>query len=374
MLSRQVSALSGSAPGLATEDHRVRAGSATGGYHGEVRRRLMDLVRMMALLLLVGTAAAQPTVPKDTLPERFWEAGWPFGLGEPPAGWSESLGVDRIALGRALFFDPILSIDRSVACASCHRPDAGFASHEALPLGAAGKRALRHPPSLYNRALGTLHSWDGKARSLREQVVLPISNPNEMGLALEDGIGRLQADIGYVRRFTSAYGGGPNEERLADALALFVSRLTLGDSPVDRFQAARDRGALTQEERKGLWIYESKGRCWSCHSGPNFTDEAFHNSGIGVVDNQPEDGRMAVTGDVADRGGFRTPTLRGLLQSAPYMHDGSLKTLEEVVAFYRRGGNDNPFRDPRLTPLDLTDDDATSLIAFLKALSRRAQD
>ncbi len=143
---------------------------------------------------------------------------------------------------------------------------------------------------------------------------------------------------------------------------------------MDRFQAARDRAALTQEERKGLWIYESKGRCWSCHSGPNFTDEAFHNSGIGVVDNQPEDGRMAVTGDVADRGGFRTPTLRGLLQSAPYMHDGSLKTLEEVVAFYRRGGNDNPFRDPRLTPLDLTDEDATSLIAFLKALSRRAQD
>ncbi|NRA96924.1 MAG: c-type cytochrome [Planctomycetes bacterium] len=334
----------------------------------------MDIVRLMVLLAFSGTVAAQPVVPKDTLPERFWEAGWPFGLGDPPPSWGGPLHVDRITLGRALFFDPLLSIDRTVACASCHQPQAGFASPQALPPGAAGKRALRNAPSLYNRSLGALHSWDGKASSLQEQVVLPISNPNEMDLPLADALGRLRADAEYVKRFTSAYGSGPTEDRLADALSAFVFRLTLADSPVDRFQAAHDRAALTVEERKGLWIYESKGRCWACHSGPNFTDEEFHNSGIGIVDNKPEPGRMAVTGDVADRGRFRTPTLRGLVQSAPYMHNGSLKSLQEVVAFYRRGANKNPSLDPRLKPLDLTDEDARNLVAFLRALSRRSRD
>lgn len=330
----------------------------------------MKLVCAVLMAVLVGTVTAQPVLPRDTLPERFWEAPWPFGLGKPPATWESPVRPDRIALGRALFFDPLLSIDRTVSCASCHRPEAGFASPEALPPGAAGKRALRNAPSLFNRALGVHFSWDGKAKTLEQQVVMPISNPNEMDLPLEDALGRLRADAGYKRQFKAAYGGEATADTLADALAGFVGRLTLGDSPVDRFQGARDRNALNVEERAGLWIYESKGRCWTCHSGPNFSDELFHNTGVGVVDEKPEPGRMAVTGKAADRGGFRTPTLRGLVQSAPYMHDGSVKTLEEVVAFYRRGGNKNPSLDPLLVPLDLTDEDASNLVAFLKALSR----
>jgi len=339
--------------------------------------RWMPVARGLAVALLImvaGVVQAQ-SLPKDTLAPGFWKAPWPFGLGDPPSAFQRDPDGLRIALGRRLFFSPVLSDDRTVACASCHRPDHGFSSPEALPSGVHGRHALRHPPSLYNRALGTLHSWDGRARSLREQVIMPIENPDEMGLPLEGALSRLRADSEWSQRFVAAFGSeGITRERLSDALASFVERLTLGDSPVDRFQAAHDRTALTVPERAGLWIYESKGRCWTCHSGPNFSDEQFHNTGVGVVGYKPQPGRFAVTGREEDRGRFRTPTLRGLAHTAPYMHDGSLGTLEEVVAFYRRGGHQNSHRDHRLRLLDLTDEDAANLVAFLGALSRRARD
>lgn len=325
---------------------------------------------LVVILVAAVSAGAQPPLPRDTLGERFWRAGWPYGLGEAPATWKSEVHEGRLALGRRLFFDPILSIDRSTSCASCHQPAHGFASPEALPAGANGARALRNAPTLFNRALGTLHSWDGKARDLKEQVVLPISNPNEMGLPLADALTRLESDVAYGPAFRKQYGGAPTREHLADALASFVDRLAFGDSAVDHFQGAKNRSALSVEERAGLWIYESKGRCWKCHSGPNFADERFHNTGVGAKNGVPEPGRQAVTGRPEDLGGFRTPTLRGLTRTAPYMHDGSLATLEDVVAFYRRGGNRNSHLDPDLKPLDLTDDDARHLVAFLKALSR----
>jgi len=320
--------------------------------------------------LLMGPVVAQVAVPKDTLPARFWEAPWPYGLGPAPASWSKDVDEGRLALGRRLFFDPLLSSDRTTSCASCHRPDHGFASPEALPAGAKGVRALRNAPSLYNRALGTLHSWDGKASNLKEQVVLPISNPNEMALPMADALRRLGAEPTYVSSFNEEYQSPPTRAHLADALASFVERLAFGDSRVDQFQGARNRDALTLEERAGLWVYESKGRCWVCHSGPNFSDEGFHNTGVGVSAGQPEPGREAVTGVAGDRGRFRTPTLRGLVFTPPYMHDGSLETLGDVVAFYRRGGNRNAHIAPELRPLDLTDEDAKNLVAFLRALSR----
>ncbi len=342
-----------------------------GGYHGPMASVLSRSVGFAVLLLCAGTATAQVPVDGRQPVGPLREAPWPFGLGKAPASFEASARRPLFMLGRRLFFDPILSSDRTVSCGSCHQPDHGFASPQALPPGVAGKRALRNAPTLYNRVLGTLHSWDGRARSLEEQVVMPISNPNEMGLPVEEALKRLAGDGAYESAFREVFGRAADQRGLADALASFVRRLTIGDSPVDHFQGARDRTLLTFEERAGLWLYESKGRCWTCHSGPNFTDEAFHNTGIGVVDGVPLPGRMAVTGREADRGAFRTPTLRGLLETAPYMHDGSLRSLEDVVAFYRRGGNRNPGLDGDLRPLDLTDTEAGHLVAFLRALSRR---
>lgn len=277
----------------------------------------------------------------------------------------------QAALGRDLFFDTRLSADSTVSCSSCHLPDHGYADPVPLSTGIGGQQTLRNTPSLLNRAYGKRFMWDLRFDSLEEQVLEPIRNPAEMGDSVDAALARIDADEGYRARFADAFGDGVSDRNLARALAAFVRRLRIGDSPIDRFQAAR--GILTAEERAGLWIYESKGRCWKCHSGPNFSDELAHNTGVGAVDGVARPGQAAITGRDADRGKFKTPTLRGLAFTAPYMHDGSLATLEDVVEFYRRGGNANRHLDPALAPIDLSDADARHLVAFLKALSRSAQ-
>ena len=319
------------------------------------------------LLLGLGALAQEKqAIPADTLPEKLpIEA--PFGLPEAPEESSPS--SEQVALlGRTLFFDSILSKDRSVACASCHRPELAFTDGQALSTGIDGHKTLRNTPTLFNRAYGERFMWDGRAATLESQVLLPIQDPREMGLALDEALDRLKADTGYARLFQRAFQREADAESLGIALASFVRRLTLGDSPVDRFRAG-ERNALSAEARSGLWFYESRGGCWRCHGGANFTDEDFHNTGIGVVDGNPAEGRFAVTGDEKDRGGFKTPTLRGVALTAPYMHDGSLATLEEVVEFYRKGGHPNAQLDPHMAPIEMSDADATNLVAFLRALS-----
>jgi len=293
----------------------------------------------------------------------------PFGLDELPQDLIRDFRPEVATLGRQLFSDPILSVDHKTSCASCHQPEHGFASTERLPMGSLGRHALRNAPTLLNRAYGKTFSWDGKASELETQVLLPIENPNEMALPLEQALARLAADAEYAKRFQKLFGREPRKDDLALALASYVRSLLTGDSVIDRFHAGQEV-ELAPAEKAGMWIFESKGGCWQCHSGSNFSDEGFHNSGVGVVDGRPEPGRAAVTGKRRDKGAFKTPTLRGLPATAPYMHDGSLATLEAVVAFYRRGGNANPGIDPRLKPLDLSDQEAGFLVAFLRALSR----
>lgn len=295
----------------------------------------------------------------------------PLGLPEPAAPSDEDEAL--AGLGARLFFDPILSADRSVACASCHRPERAFADELVFSRGAHGRTAARNTPTLLNRAFGRRFSWDGRAASLEEQALLPIENPLEMDLPLADALARLQDDPIYRGEFERVLGGAPTDGGLARALAAYVRRLVLGDSPVDRFRAG-EFAALDDEARAGLWFYESRGGCWRCHGGANFSDEDFHNTGVGARPGAdgvrvPEPGRAALSGDPADLGRFKTPTLRGLARSAPYMHDGSLATLAEVVEFYRLGGRANPNLDPLLAPLEMSAADARNLTAFLRALS-----
>jgi cytochrome c peroxidase len=297
----------------------------------------------------------------------------PYGLPEP---WVEPASNPGSAasyvLGRRLFFDTRLSIDHSVSCASCHQPAHGFADPAPLSQGALGRRTLRHAPALLNRGFGTSFFWDGRVATLEEQVLRPIEEPTEMALPLEQALERMRQDAALRAAFEAAYPEGLTRASLAKALATFVRRQWLGDSPIDRFQRG-DYAQLSELERIGLWTFEGRGRCWQCHSGGNYTDEAFHNTGVGVREGQPEPGRLAATGRAADRGAFKTPSLRGVALSAPYMHDGSLATLEDVVAFYRRGGNANPDLDSKLAPLDLTEREAQGLAHFLQALSRAAE-
>ncbi|MEO7154159.1 MAG: cytochrome c peroxidase [Planctomycetota bacterium] len=325
----------------------------------------------MALLTLAVITAAPlqgpPRLPLDSLPAEL-SASLPHGLdGAPPAA-SEG----EISLGRKLFFDPLLSIDRSVACASCHDPKQGFASSERFSLGVGGQRTLRNSPTLFNRGLGSRHMWDGRVASLEEQALVPIADPREMGLGVEAALQRLNASSDYRARFESVFGSPPDAKNLGRSIASFVGRLYLADSPVDRFRIDNDFGALSSPERSGLWLFESRGQCWRCHSGSNFSDELFHNTGVGAQDGVAEEGRLAITHEASDRGRFKTPTLRGLALTAPYMHDGSKATLEEVVAYYREGGIKNPDLAPELAPIEMSDDDARNLVHFLRALSRQA--
>ena len=323
-------------------------------------------------LLLAGLAlllSQEARLPADDLPEVL-PATAPTGLPEAIPGVSSTEAEARRAtLGRRLFFDPVLSADRTVACASCHRPALGFADADPVSTGVAGRKTKRNAPTLFNRAYGTSFMWDGQAETLEEQVLLPIENELEMNLSLEDAVGRLKEDEDYAAGFLEAFEAAPSRETLAVALAAFVRRLVLGDSPVDRFRAGEFE-ALSPSERAGLWFYESRGGCWRCHSGANFTDEEFHNTGVGAKADGLEDGRFALTGEDRDRGRFKTPTLRGLTLTAPYMHDGSMQTLEEVVTFYREGGRKNPHLDPDVRPIEMNDEDARNLVAFLRALSR----
>jgi cytochrome c peroxidase len=274
-----------------------------------------------------------------------------------------------IELGSQLFFDPVLSRDRTISCGSCHVPERGFADSEPFSAGVSGRRTARNTPTLLNRARGTSFMWDGRASTLEEQALLPVENPLEMDLPLDEALARLASDEPYRAAFERVFARAPDRAGLAAALAGYVRTLVTGTSPVDRFRAGEFE-ALSDGERAGLWLFESRADCWRCHSGPNLSDEDFHATGVGAVDGRPEDGRFAVTGREQDRGRFKTPTLRGLVLTAPYMHDGSLATLAEVVEFYRRGGQPSTHKDPLLRPIEMDERDARHLLLFLEALSR----
>ena len=371
------------------------------------------LALVFATLAAAGTAqqtaqptAQQPAQPRaqqgDARPEPRFEPPPPsFAfLTAPPAGLpAMPLPVDyaptaaMFALGERLFHDGILSRDRTIACANCHAAATGYANPEPRPRGIGGQLAKRHAPALWNRGYGTAQRWDGSTPSLEAFVLEPFADAREMDLDVDAAIARLAADDDYRRAFAAAFGAEPSRTALQRALATFVRGIVAGDAPYDRFVHGRP-DALSPQQRHGLWIFESKGGCWRCHTPPLFTDERFHNTGVGFrpgteaapagtegaasVDADAgaganagadaERGRAAVTGDAADLRKWKTPTLRGLRLTAPYMHDGSIASLAEVVAFYAQGGGDDPHRDPRLRALELSEADRDALVAFLRSL------
>jgi cytochrome c peroxidase len=327
--------------------------------------------RAALIIPLIGVAVfggEPPTIPADQLPANLPLDSAPLGLDPPPSASDNALTAERVALGRRLFFDPILSLDKSIACASCHRPDHGYASVESRPKGVDAKQGIRRAPTLLNRAYAKSLFWDGRAGSLEEQALEPIANPLEMASSVTEAVKRLNSDSSYNSKFAAAFDDGVTEPNLAKALASFERTLLRGDSPVDRFRLRGEHHSMTPDERHGFWLYESKGQCWRCHSGPNFTDERFHNTGVSWGGPLEDLGRFRFTKKDDDRGKFKTPTLRGVGLRPPYMHDGSLKSLEDVVEFYNRGGGPNPHMSPFLRPLGLTKDDVNALVAFLKSL------
>lgn len=308
----------------------------------------------------------------------------------------ETLDPQKVELGKLLFFDPRLSGDATISCATCHAPEHGWADGLALSRGYPGSRYFRNTPTVMNAALGRLLYWDGRLPA-SDLPTLVRDHISEAHFLQADGrlvIERLRQVPEYERRFQSAFGGEPAYGRILSAVAAFVSSLASQEVPFDRFLAGNE-SAISDQAKRGLALFKGKGNCIHCHDGAMLSDGKFHSLGLksnpeifrdplrhitfrryfrtlGVADYasmRQDAGLYCVTKAEHDRELIRTPTLREVASTAPYMHDGQLLTLEDVVHFYNEGGGPQTSKDPRIKPLGLTDDEESDLVEFLNTLS-----
>jgi cytochrome c peroxidase len=302
----------------------------------------------------------------------------PLGLPPVPIPADNPPTVQTIALGRKLFYDPRLSKDNTVSCASCHNPNIGFSDGRAIALGVGGMAGKRNAPTILNAAYSPLQFWDGRAPSLESQSAFPIADPVEMNQSHDVFVSKIRKDPEYKAEFSQAFGPGTiTLDLIEKSLASFERTLLSGNSPFDQYQYGGNKQALTPAAIRGLAIFldPNRGNCAVCHTinaqYALFTDGKFHNTGAGVngAGDFTDFGRFGQTKIEAEKGEFKTPTLRNVALTAPYMHDGSLKTLEDVVDFYAGGGNSNPYLDKDIKPLKLSAQDRADLVAFLNALT-----
>jgi cytochrome c peroxidase len=306
----------------------------------------------------------------------------------------------KIELGRQLYFDPRLSSDSSISCASCHSPSEGFGAHTRFGVGVGSKEGGRNSPVSYNRIVSKLQFWDGRADSLEDQAIGPIANPIEMANTHDDCVAVLAKIPGYAVQFQKIFSDGVNIKNVGKAIAAFERAIVSGPTAYDYSeQLARLRKAyaedledleafrqdepelvakyeqlvagakkipLSESAARGQVLFFGKANCATCHAGANFADEQFHNLGVGMDAEEPDLGRYVVTKEEKDRGAFKTPTLRNVALSGPYMHDGSQKTLEEVVEWYDKGGHKNQWLSDKMKPLKLTPQEKADLVAFMK--------
>lgn len=334
-------------------------------------RRFFSAIWVLSLALLLAwiLPAAFAQGPSDKPPKP------PLGL--PPVQWPEDnpYSAAKAELGRLLYFDKRLSSDGTVSCATCHVTEKAFTDGAPVSTGIGGQKGGRSAPTVINRAYSTQQFWDGRADSLEEQAKGPIANPIEMtneknaDAAHAVVVKRLKGVPGYVKQFEKVFGTKDiTIDHVAKAIATFERVVYSGNAPYDRYVAG-DKKAMSAAQVRGMDVFFNKAACDSCHLGFNFTDGSYVNIGIGMDKPNPDLGRFVVSGKEDDKGAFKTPTLREVEHHGPYMHDGSLKTLEEVIEHYNKGGIKNPQLNQRMKPLKLTDQDKADLVAFLKALS-----
>jgi cytochrome c peroxidase len=316
---------------------------------------------LFCLLFLSGAAAQTLPVASPPMP--------PLGL--PPVIWplDNPYSAARVELGRNLFFDPRMSSNGKVSCATCHPPEHAFSGGEPPPLGVTGVKLRRRAPTLINRAYGRSQFWDGRAATLEAQINGPLTAPDEMGATPAGAVRAIEGVAGYAALFEQAFGDRQvTYERITKAIASFERTIVSGNSPYDRFLNG-DKHSLSAGAKRGLDIFERTGECSECHNGPNFTDEKFASLGIGP-DVQPLDlGLAGITGKRRDDGKFKVPTLREIAHTGPYMHDGRFRTLDDVLEFYRKGGKPGAHLDSRIAPFFLDAAAKANLIEFLESLS-----
>jgi cytochrome c peroxidase len=319
---------------------------------------------MAALLQLVSAVLGDGRQPAT-----------PAGAGLPPVPVPEDNPITpaKVALGEKLFFDPGLSADGSISCASCHRPERYFADDKPFSRGVGEKPGERNALSVLNAGYSPNLLWDGRSVTLEDQVRYPVTHPLEMNMTPERVEDYLVASPEYAALFKEAFGEDWIAwENVCRAVATFERTLLIGNAPFDRFIAGH-REALPAAARRGWELFRGKAGCIGCHrydrESPFFTDFEFHNAGIGWSAAKPDLGRYHITKVREEKGAFRTPSLRNVAKTAPYMHDGSLPDLPSVIAHYVAGGKPNPLLDPKIRPLELSVAEQRDLIAFLESLT-----
>lgn len=368
------------------------------------------IVLIFALAFCAGAAQKLNSDLARAAADNTFRMAIPLGL--PADTWdyyiprNNPLTAAKIELGRKLFFEARLSADGSTSCATCHDPKLAFTDGKALAEGIAGRRGTRNSPTLLNALFNTGQFWDGRADTLEDQAPLPLINPLEMGEQTHDQvIARLRAIPEYREPFQSVFGGEATIKKLAQAIAAYERTLVSGDAPFDRFFAG-ESSAMSEEAKRGFALFRGKARCSRCHTFseqlPFFTDFSYHNTGVATnhpdfkalarkvfnlsqrpqaesaidaLAQQPggnELGRVLVTYQPFDIGSYKTPSLRNVALTAPYFHDGSAKTLADVVRFYNDGGKDNINREWDLTSLSLSESEQRDLIAFLQSLTGKS--
>lgn len=278
----------------------------------------------------------------------------------------------RVELGKKLFFDPRLSKDGNMSCATCHSPLLGWSDGLQTAKGFKSKVLGRASPTIVNTAYQSLQMWDGRKKSLEDQALGPMNAADEMNMGVESALEAIAAFEEYRALFEEAYPGqGINGDSLAAAIASFERTVTSTDSRFDRWVRG-DSKALSEQEVRGFKVFNDpdKGNCAVCHSAPNFTDNGFHNIGVAsYASENPDMGRHAIIPINALKGAFKTPTLRESVHTAPYFHDGSALTLEEVVDHYIKGGEVKADLSPNMKPLDIDEGEKADLVAFIRSLS-----
>lgn len=297
------------------------------------------------ITLAVPIGFPYPSIPSDNAPTKF-----------------------RIQLGRKLFLDPILSRDSSISCSSCHKDNLHFTDGLPTSVGIDGLIGTRNAPSLVNVAYQPYLLWDGGVPNLEQQVLAPIEAHNEMDFDINKVVERLNRQSNYVDDFKNAYDQKPSVYALTRAIACYERTLFSGTTKFDDFQYNSNTAALTSSELNGYTLFfGERGECFHCHGEYNFTDNSFKNNGLYL--NYADSGRARITARQSDVGKFKVPSLRNIAATAPYMHDGSLATLEEVIEHYDSGGKAHPNKSGLLRPLNLTPQEKIDLVNFLKALS-----
>jgi cytochrome c peroxidase len=326
---------------------------------------------LLGLIILLTPACEPddpppPPNPSDKIDLTPYELTLSPNFPNMPIPEDNPLTVAKVDLGKKLFYDPILSVDYSISCNSCHLQEHSFADPNRFSLGVNDSEGLRQAMPLFNLGYGAPFFWDGRATTLEEQALMPIEDPLEMKNTVSEVINRISDDTVYVNMFHKAFGKDPDAEGLAKALASFERTIISDDAPYDKY--LRQEQPLTPSQQRGWLIFNGEvAECFHCHNGHNNTTFEFTDNGL--QEEYKDMGLFTITGKEEDKGKFKVPSLRNLKYTAPYMHDGRFETLEEVIEFYMSGGNNTPNQNPLIRPFNLNAQEQQDLLNFLLALS-----